>query len=167
MAQQTIGIGAAANDGTGDPIRTAFDKTNQNFSELYATDLATLEAVRDMLATALVPGANITITPNDGADTITIAHAGGIAISDVASLQAALDAKAALASPSFTTLVDNSGPYKVAGVQVVTSRRTGWSSPTGTASRAAFDTSGTTVSQLAQRLKAIIDDLSTHGLIGT
>lgn len=35
MAQQTIGIGAAANDGTGDPIRTAFDKTNQNFTELY------------------------------------------------------------------------------------------------------------------------------------
>lgn len=35
MAQQTIGIGASANDGTGDPLRTAFDKTNDNFDELY------------------------------------------------------------------------------------------------------------------------------------
>ena len=36
MAKQTINIGSAANDGTGDPLRTAFDKTNDNFGELYA-----------------------------------------------------------------------------------------------------------------------------------
>lgn len=36
MAQQTIDIGSAANDGTGDPIRDAFDKCNDNFTELYA-----------------------------------------------------------------------------------------------------------------------------------
>jgi hypothetical protein len=41
MAQQTINIGAAANDGTGDPIRDAFDKVNDNFTELY-TDKAPL-----------------------------------------------------------------------------------------------------------------------------
>lgn len=35
MAQQTIDIGAAPNDGTGDPIRDAFDKCNDNFNELY------------------------------------------------------------------------------------------------------------------------------------
>jgi hypothetical protein len=35
MTQQTIGIGTAPNDGTGDPLRTAFDKTNKNFAELY------------------------------------------------------------------------------------------------------------------------------------
>ena len=35
MAQQLIGIGASANDGTGDPLRTAFDKCNDNFSEVY------------------------------------------------------------------------------------------------------------------------------------
>lgn len=33
--QQTINIGTSANDGTGDPLRTAFQKTNANFSELY------------------------------------------------------------------------------------------------------------------------------------
>lgn len=35
MAKQTIGIGAVANDGTGDPLRDAYDKTNDNFTELY------------------------------------------------------------------------------------------------------------------------------------
>ena len=35
MAQQIINVGAAPNDGDGDPIRTAFQKTNSNFTELY------------------------------------------------------------------------------------------------------------------------------------
>ena len=36
MAQQLIGVGTAPNDGQGNPIRTAFIKCNDNFSELYA-----------------------------------------------------------------------------------------------------------------------------------
>lgn len=36
MAQQIINVGAAPNDGQGDPIRTAFTKTNDNFGELYS-----------------------------------------------------------------------------------------------------------------------------------
>jgi hypothetical protein len=36
MAQEIINVGAAANDGTGDPLRTAYIKTNNNFTELYA-----------------------------------------------------------------------------------------------------------------------------------
>ena len=35
MAQQTINIGSAPNDGTGDPLRNAFNKANLNFTELY------------------------------------------------------------------------------------------------------------------------------------
>ena len=35
MAKQSISIGSSANDGTGDPLRTAFDKINDNFTELY------------------------------------------------------------------------------------------------------------------------------------
>ena len=38
MAKQTINIGTVANDATGDPLRTAFDKTNDNFTELYTAD---------------------------------------------------------------------------------------------------------------------------------
>lgn len=35
MAKQVINTGAAANDGTGDPLRSAFTKSNDNFTELY------------------------------------------------------------------------------------------------------------------------------------
>lgn len=35
MSKQTIGIGTSANDGTGDTLRDAFDKINDNFTELY------------------------------------------------------------------------------------------------------------------------------------
>ena len=37
MAKQTINIGTTANDGTGDPLRTAMTKANDNFTELYAS----------------------------------------------------------------------------------------------------------------------------------
>lgn len=37
MPQQIIDIGLAPNDGTGDPLRTAFNKINQNFAELYSS----------------------------------------------------------------------------------------------------------------------------------
>jgi len=36
MTQKNINIGSSANKGDGDPLRTAFDKINDNFTELYA-----------------------------------------------------------------------------------------------------------------------------------
>lgn len=41
MAKQTVNIGATPNDGTGDPIRDAFDKVNDNFDEVYSSYVAT------------------------------------------------------------------------------------------------------------------------------
>ena len=35
MAKTVINVGSAANDGTGDPLRTAFQSTNSNFDEVY------------------------------------------------------------------------------------------------------------------------------------
>jgi Bacteriophage T4 gp9/10-like protein len=35
MTQQTINLGTVANDGTGDPLRTAFLKINANFTDVY------------------------------------------------------------------------------------------------------------------------------------
>ena len=35
MAKQTVQIGTTTNDNTGDPLRTAFDKINDNFDEIY------------------------------------------------------------------------------------------------------------------------------------
>jgi hypothetical protein len=36
MSKQTIFLGNTANDRTGDPLRVAFEKVNENFDELYA-----------------------------------------------------------------------------------------------------------------------------------
>lgn len=57
MAQQNIGIGTAANDGSGDPLRTAFSKCQDNFTELYsqiggATELSELADVDPALTPA-------------------------------------------------------------------------------------------------------------------
>ena len=69
MARQAINIGSSANDGTGDPLRTAFDKINDNFVELYGSDndLNTLDANLDLNNFAITTGVtngNITLTPN-------------------------------------------------------------------------------------------------------
>ena len=69
MARQVINIGSSANDGTGDPLRTAFDKINDNFAELYGgdNDINTLDAnlnVNNFAITTGVTNGNITITPN-------------------------------------------------------------------------------------------------------
>jgi len=69
MAKQTINIGSTANDGTGDPLRTAFQKINDNFAELYGVDndLNTLDAnldVRTYSITTTTTNGDITITPN-------------------------------------------------------------------------------------------------------
>lgn len=50
MTQQIVNVGGSANDGTGDPLRTAFTKINNNFTELYTTGAA---------------GANFNLTDND------------------------------------------------------------------------------------------------------
>ncbi len=53
----------------------------------------------------------------------------------------------------------------VNGSLVVQARRTGWTAATGTATRTAFATSTATTQDVAERLKALIDDLLAHGLI--
>jgi hypothetical protein len=57
-------------------------------------------------------------------------------------------------------------PIQRGGTQVVNTRATGWGSMTGTATRSAYDTATVTTAQLAERVKALVDDLRAHGLIG-
>jgi hypothetical protein len=69
MARQNINIGSSVNDGTGDPLRTAFDKINDNFVELYGSDndINTLDANLDVNTFAITTGVtngDITVTPN-------------------------------------------------------------------------------------------------------
>jgi len=56
--------------------------------------------------------------------------------------------------------------YRVGANQVLGSRKTGWTAPTGTATRTTFDTATVTLPELAERVKALIDDLISHGAIG-
>jgi hypothetical protein len=62
MAQQTVGIGSIANDGTGDPLRTGGGKINDNFTELYAF----------MAQVAITSGKTLTVS-----NTLTLAGADG------------------------------------------------------------------------------------------
>jgi hypothetical protein len=64
MAKQTVGIGSAANDGTGDPLRTAFDKLNDNFDEVYADDFVTTARIADDAITEA--HLDVTNSPVDG-----------------------------------------------------------------------------------------------------
>lgn len=45
--KQTVNVGTTANDGTGDPLRTAFQKINSNADELYDADAAMAERLDD------------------------------------------------------------------------------------------------------------------------
>lgn len=56
---------------------------------------------------------------------------------------------------------------KVDGVNTVGSRKTGWTAPSGTATRTGFTTSTATTQDVAEALKGLIDDLTSHGLIGS
>jgi len=92
---------------------------------------------------------------------------GSIATQDAGAVAITGGTVAGLASLGVAGDADVSGDYKVDGVKVVANRRTGWGMPTGATSRAAFDSSSISASQLAQRVKALIDDLAAHGLIGS
>lgn len=55
--------------------------------------------------------------------------------------------------------------FKINGVQVLAAPITGWQASSGTPSRATFDVSTITLSELASRFKQLVDDLKTHGLL--
>lgn len=77
--------------------------------------------------------------------------------------------------------VNASVSYKVSGLQVVGARKTGWTAATGTAYRGTFDANqawtigvlnvlqiqdiANALTQARQRIKALEDDLRSHGLI--
>lgn len=59
-----------------------------------------------------------------------------------------------------------SSELQIAGTKVVGTRVTGWTAATGAAERTTFATTTVTTEQLARKVKALIDDLIAHGLIG-
>ena len=63
MAKQVINIGTTANDGTGDPLRSAFDKVNDNFTELYTDDAGDVNSI--------IGGTSISVDQATGNVTVT------------------------------------------------------------------------------------------------
>lgn len=107
MAIQTINIGNLVNDGLGDDLRTAFQKVNANFSDLY-TRVAITSAENVGLAGVgifktldvdtlqfkkLVAGTGVTVT--DNTDTVTIASPAQNAFTTVITDAGNLDANTA------------------------------------------------------------------------
>jgi hypothetical protein len=45
MTQEIINVGTTANDGQGDPLRVAFEKVNNNFTQLFGTGFSTVESI--------------------------------------------------------------------------------------------------------------------------
>lgn len=84
MSQQTIGIGAAANDGTGDPLRTAFNKCNANFGELYAA-----AALAAPLASPTFTGTPAAPTAAPGTNTTQLANTAFVAAAVAALINSA------------------------------------------------------------------------------
>mgnify|MGYP001400945990 CR=1 FL=1 len=107
MAKQVIGIGNAANDGSGDPLRTAGDKVNDNFNEFYSklgdgTNLYPLT----------FPNANATILTTSNADvgatTTSSLNADHILINDDGILKKITPANLGIGS-AYTLLVQEEG----------------------------------------------------------
>jgi hypothetical protein len=63
MAQLTINVGSNANDGTGDDLRTAMQKVNTNFTELYtASPLTSSISIEGNEISSNVSNANLKLT---------------------------------------------------------------------------------------------------------
>ena len=75
MAKQTINIGTTANDGTGDPLRTAFNKANQNYDEIYADDFVVTARIADDAIEYSKLGAEFTTSAAVGATTLDFSTA--------------------------------------------------------------------------------------------
>ena len=104
MAIQTIGIGTVADDGTGDSLRVAGDKINDNFNEIYTTlgdgstltggaitalnnatanELVTVGATTtelDAEANLTFDGSTLAVTGNITATTITLSNDAGLLV---------------------------------------------------------------------------------------
>ena len=118
MSKKTIFIGNQSNDGTGDSIRAAFDKVNQNFNELYSiagaeTGLYFTQSLVDTpktLTADVIPNAASIIGVNNIGNSLTnkILTAGtGISIVSTGSTIYINNANSSLATDPNPTLSSN------------------------------------------------------------
>ena len=163
MARQTINIGTTANDGTGDPLRTAFDKINDNFAELYGGDddastilehdtapkLAANLDVNDFQITTDKTNGNVNIQPNG---------TGNVSIS-------AIQIKGTSISSSDSTIINVNDGLVVDGTATVSGALSSATSlalatgatVTGIADEDDFSSNSATLLATQQSIKAYVD----------
>ena len=107
MAKQVIGIGNAANDGSGDPLRTAGDKINDNFNEFYSKvgDGSNLHPLTFPNVTGTVL---TTANSNVGATTTSSSDADHVLVNDGGILKKITPANLGIGS-AYTLLVQEEG----------------------------------------------------------
>ena len=65
MSREIIDVGNAANDGAGDPLRTAMIKTNNNFAEIYSAGPVTSNVkIANNTVTIATANANLILQAN-------------------------------------------------------------------------------------------------------
>jgi hypothetical protein len=89
MAKQTVNLGTTANDGTGTPLRQAFDFINGNFDEVYGNSFVDTANIADDAVTAdkLANSINTEITANT-AKVTNATHTGDVTGSTVLTISA-------------------------------------------------------------------------------
>lgn len=70
MTQQIVNIGSSENKGDGDPLRTAFQKINENFTELY-TPVPTTSTIIDIKGSVFADDSTVLVDAVNGKVTIS------------------------------------------------------------------------------------------------
>lgn len=169
------GIGVLVNGATSAAgIRGLLADTDNPATEYvsdYSPDRAAFKSKADANPTVILDKTGLKAGDGTGATTLTISlrFSNGWGCTGHWYAQTANTYDLGGAGVEWARVLLNQGVL-VAGNQVVGARKTGWALATGTATRTTFDTTSVTLPQLAERVKALIDDLHAtagHGMIGT
>jgi hypothetical protein len=146
MAKQDINIGTTANDGTGDPLRTAFDKINDNFTELYAVSGAGSGNNVAFSGNSIISensNGNITLDPN-GTGRVVLATASEL---------------------RFTDHTDNAIPYMDADGDISHTSKLTWTNSTATFRAEDITLHGATIGTANSNQNITIDPAGTGNIV--
>jgi hypothetical protein len=182
MAYQTVNIGSSANDGTGDQLRTAFDKINDNFSEVYTelggTSLSNVSITANTISTDDTNG-SLTIAPN-GSGTIILANAvsassnvsvtGKLTVANAAAFSGPANTFVTFGAADATPSVATGNLFKTGGAVTITALDDSTAGQTITIisdHAVMYDVTGTTLKGGSTNITTAIGDVTTWISDGT
>lgn len=182
MAYQTVNTGSSANDGTGDQLRTAFDKINDNFSEVYTelggTSLSNVSITANTISTDDANG-SLTIAPN-GSGTIILANAvsassnvsvtGKLTVANAAAFSGPANTFVTFGAADATPSVATGNLFKTGGAVTITALDDSTAGQTITIisdHAVMYDVTGTTLKGGSTNITTAIGDVTTWISDGT